>query len=177
MATTATLTSPYASPTLLRPLPMPPSLPLLRLRHRHRRLLSIAASAIRSDAATWTRSPLTRIEPASSDSSLFHVTADVSDLAADFTAPGQYVQLRIPSSAKPSFLAIASAPGLARDKGEFEFLVKRIAGSTAEVLCGMRRGDEVEIGPVMGRGFDLERIEDVAEAQTVLIFATGSGIR
>jgi len=54
--------------------------------------------------------------------------------------------------------------------------VKSVAGSTAEVLCGLRRGDVVEVTQVMGRGFDVERISPPEEYSTVLIFATGSGI-
>ncbi|ONK66348.1 uncharacterized protein A4U43_C06F6800 [Asparagus officinalis] len=37
----------------------------------------------------------------------------------------------------------------------------------------MRTGDLVEVGGVMGKGFQIERVEGV---ETVLIFATGSGI-
>ncbi|KAF8399049.1 hypothetical protein HHK36_014915 [Tetracentron sinense] len=112
--------------------------------------------------------------------SLFHVKIDVSDspdLAASHTRPGQYLQLRLPDAAKPSFLAIASPPSLAAARGEFEFLVKSIAGSTAELLCGLRKGDFVELSPVMGSGFDLDQISPPYEYQSVLIFATGSGIR
>lgn len=51
-----------------------------------------------------------------------------------------------------------------------------MAGSTAELLCGLKRGDVVEISQVMGQGFDVDRIEPPEAYPTVLIFATGSGI-
>lgn len=78
------------------------------------------------------------------------------------------------SEKKPVFLAIASPPVLAAQRGVFEFLVKAVAGSTAEVLCGMGRGGLVELSTVMGNGFPMERIEG---AQSIFMFATGSGIR
>ncbi|KAF8399051.1 hypothetical protein HHK36_014917 [Tetracentron sinense] len=149
----------------------------LTLRHHRRRFASVAA-AIRQDTTVWTQAPLSGVHPAAE--SLFHVKIDVSDspdLAASHTRPGQYLQLRLPDAAKPSFLAIASPPSLAAARGEFEFLVKSIAGSTAELLCGLRKGDFVELSPVMGSGFDLDQISPPYEYQSVLIFATGSGIR
>jgi NAD(P)H-flavin reductase len=111
---------------------------------------------------------------------LFHVTIDVSDtpdLAASHTLPGQYLQLRVPDVDKPSFLAIASPPKLAAARGAFEFLVKSVAGSTAELLCGLKKGDVVELSQVMGRGFDIGRVDPPESFPTLLIFATGSGIR
>jgi ferredoxin-NADP reductase len=64
---------------------------------------------------------------------------------------------------------------------EFELLVKRVPGSLSDVLCGMREGDLVEVGDVIGKGFEIQRLwsthvatDDVA---SVLMFATGSGIR
>lgn len=147
--------------------------------HRRRHLASLAvAAAVRQDTTVWTPAPLSVVESAAE--SLFHVTIDLSDapdLATSHTRAGQYLQLRVPYSEKPSFLAIASPPGLASAKGVFEFLVKSVAGSTAELLCGLKRGDVVELGPVMGNGFDVDRIQPPEEYPTVLIFATGSGIR
>lgn len=77
---------------------------------------------------------------------------------------------------KPSFLAIASPPSLAGEKGLFEFLVKSVEGSTAEALCGLDKGDVVELTRAMGAGFDIDRISPPNEFPAVLIFATGSGI-
>ncbi|XP_010243758.1 PREDICTED: fruit protein pKIWI502 [Nelumbo nucifera] len=148
----------------------------LNLRHHRRRFASVAA-AVRQDTTVWTQAPLTRVEPAAE--SLFHVTIDVSDspdLSISFTRPGQYLQLRLPDVEKPSFLAIASPPSLSASKGEFEFLVKGVPGSTAELLCRLRGGDVVELSQVMGKGFDIDQLSPPEECQTVIIFATGSGI-
>ncbi|PSR91106.1 Fruit protein like [Actinidia chinensis var. chinensis] len=144
---------------------------------RRRRLLSTAAAALSRDTAVWTTAPLTVVRPAAE--SLFHVTVNVSDspdLAFSHTRAGQYLQLRPPDAARPSFFSIASPPWLAAARGEFEFLVKSVPGSTAEILCGMRRGDVVELSQVLGRGFDVDRISPPEDYSTVLIFATGSGI-
>lgn len=165
---------PHAPHGLLHP-PMA-ILSHLNLRHHRRRLLSVAA-AVRQDTALWIQAPLTAVHHAAE--SLFHVSIDVSDapdLAASYTSAGQYLQLRVPDVAKPSFLAIASPPSVAASKGKFEFLVKSVAGSTAELLCGLRKGDSVELSQVMGSGFDVDSISPAEEYPTVLIFATGSGI-
>lgn len=147
-------------------------------RHLNRRRLATVAAAVRQDTTLWTPAPLSEVEPAAE--SLFHVTVDISDasdLAASHTHAGQYLQLRVPDVEKPSFLAIASPPKLASARGVFEFLVKSVAGSTAEILCGLKKGDVVELSPVMGNGFDTTRIDPPQKYNTVLIFATGSGIR
>lgn len=146
--------------------------------HLRHRSLSVSA-AVRQDTTIWTPSPLLRISPAAE--SLFSITIDVSespDLAASYTKPGQYLQLRLldPES-KPSFLAIASPPSTAASEGVLEFLVKSVPGSTAELLCGLQKGDVVELSPALGKGFDIDQISPPENYQTVLIFATGSGIR
>lgn len=150
------------------------TLPLHRNNHR---LFSVLA-AVRQDTTVWTPTPISLIEPAAE--SLFHVAIDLSDapdLAVSHTRAGQYLQLRVPDSPKPTFLAIASPPSHGGPAaGEFQFLVKSVAGSTAELLCGLRKGDVVDLGPVMGNGFDLDQISPPEDFPTVLIFATGSGI-
>ncbi|XP_065025781.1 fruit protein pKIWI502-like isoform X1 [Musa acuminata AAA Group] len=178
MATT--LAASCSSPPLLRPMSLLPRLRVgLSLPLRRRRALTAVAAAVRQDAATWTQAPLSLVAPASADASLFHVSVDVSyapDLAVSYTVPGQYLQLRVPASDKPSFLAIASPPSFASSRGEFQFLVKRVPGSTADLLCGLGRGDVVELSAVMGKGFQVERISPPDAFPAVLIFATGSGI-
>ncbi|XP_071686579.1 fruit protein pKIWI502 [Rutidosis leptorrhynchoides] len=146
--------------------------PILR-----RRSLAIAAAVRQQDTTLWTPASLATVKPAAE--SLFHVSIDVSsspDLASSYTVAGQYLQVRIPDVEKPSFLAIASPPSVAYTNGVFEFLIKSIAGSTAELLCGLGKGDVVELSPVMGKGFDTNQISPPEEYQSVLIFATGSGI-
>lgn len=105
------------------------------------------------------------------------IDVSASDLAATYTRAGQYLQLRVPDAPKPSFLAIASPPKLASARGVFEFLVKSVAGSTAEALCALKKGDVVELSPVMGNGFDISRIDPPEKFGTIVVFATGSGIR
>ncbi|XP_047341112.1 fruit protein pKIWI502 [Impatiens glandulifera] len=156
--------------------PSPPMAFLRHLNRNRRRFFSIAAS-VREDTTVWTPASLTGVYPAAD--SLFHITINVSDspdIVSSHTRAGQYLQLRLPDIAKPSFLAIASPPKLAEAKGEFEFLVKSIPGSIAELLCGLRKGDVVELTQAMGRGFDIDQITPAEEYPTVLIFATGSGI-
>ncbi|KAG2319860.1 hypothetical protein Bca52824_013073 [Brassica carinata] len=174
--THAQFSHPLSSMSILRRLPLARNLRFSS--SRNNRVASVVtAAAVRQDAALWTPAPLSLIESAAE--SLFHISIDVSsspDLAASYTRPGQYLQLRVPDVEKPSFLAIASPPSLAASRGAFEFLVKSIAGSTAEILCGLKRGETVELSAVMGNGFDMGQVDPPEEYPTVLIFATGSGI-
>ncbi|MED6128939.1 hypothetical protein PIB30_102936 [Stylosanthes scabra] len=143
---------------------------------RHRRIATTCA-AVRQDTTLWTPAPLSEVEPAAE--SLFHISVDISaapDLVTSHTRAGQYLQLRVPDAPKPVFLAIASPPKLASDRGAFEFLVKSVKGSTAEALCASKRGDVVELSQVMGNGFDISRIDPPEKFGTVIVFATGSGI-
>ncbi|KAK4430271.1 Fruit protein [Sesamum alatum] len=154
--------------------------PLRRLSHHlHRRTLAVtAAAAVRQDTTLWTPTQLVKVSPAAE--SLFHITIDVSEspeLATSYTKAGQYLQVRLQDPrTRPAFFAIASPPSIAASEGVFEFLVKSIPGSTAELLCGLQKGDVVELSPAMGKGFDIDRISPPEDYQTVLIFATGSGI-
>ncbi|KAM7271926.1 hypothetical protein ACFE04_031140 [Oxalis oulophora] len=180
---TTTLSIPHAhiSPTLppmstLRRLPFH-HLKLSTTNHHNRRFSSLAVAAVRQDTTTYTPAPLTSIEQAADQ--LFHVTIDVSDfpnLIDSYTNPGQYVQLKVPDVDKPSFLAIASPPKLTLSSGTFEFLVKSVEGSIAEVLCGLKKGVVVELTQAMGKGFDIDRINPPQDFNSVFIFATGSGI-
>ncbi|QCE08554.1 Na+-transporting NADH:ubiquinone oxidoreductase subunit F [Vigna unguiculata] len=148
----------------------------LNLRSSRRRLATVSA-AVRQDTTVWTPVPLSEVEPAGE--SLFEVAIDVSDapdLAASHTIAGQYLQLRVPDLPKPSFLSIASPPKLAAKHGVFEFLVKSVPGSTAEALCALKKGDVVELSPIMGNGFTIDLIEPPEKYGTVVIFATGTGI-
>ena len=103
--------------------------------------------------------------------------SDAPDLAASHTRAGQYLQLRVPDVEKPTFLAIASPPLLASAEGVFQFLVKSVEGSIAELLCGLKKGDVVQLSQVMGKGFDVDQIAPPQDFPSVFIFATGSGIR
>ncbi|KAK7390916.1 hypothetical protein VNO78_19110 [Psophocarpus tetragonolobus] len=157
-----------------------PSMSILRRLHlnlRTRRRIATVSAAVRQDTTFWTPAPLSEVEPVAE--SLFHIAIDVSDapdLAASHSLAGQYLQVRVADAPKPSFLAIASPPKLAAVRGVFEFLVKSVAGSTAEALCALKRGDVVELSQAMGSGFNIDRIEPPEKFGTVFIFATGSGI-
>jgi hypothetical protein len=179
MAAAATISAPprlHSHPSSSARLPMRA---LSFLRGRRVRLLT-TAHAVRQDAAVWTPAPVSAVGAATADGSVFHVAVDLSDaaeLADSYVAPGQYLQVRVPASdgeLKPAFMAVASAPGAGP---RFDFLVKSVPGTTAERLCGLRDGDVVELGAVMGKGFPINRITPPDAAQTVLIFAAGTGIR
>ncbi|KAB2084597.1 hypothetical protein E1A91_A05G356100v1 [Gossypium mustelinum] len=169
----AHLSAPPLPMSILRRLPFHSLTPC---HYRPRRRFATLA-AVRQDTTVWTPTPISSIETAAE--SLFHISIDVSsspDLAASHTLPGQYLQLRLLDVEKPSFLAIASPPSLAASSGAFEFLVKSVAGSTAELLCGLKKGDVVELSQAMGNGFNIDKIDPPEDYPTVLIFATGSGI-
>ncbi|KAE8732123.1 pKIWI502 protein [Hibiscus syriacus] len=104
----------------------------------------------------------------------YHRLDPISDLINQDSR--RYLQLRLPDVEKPSFLAIASPPSQSASTGAFEFLVKKVAGSTAELLCGLKKGDVVELTQAMGNGFNIDKIDPPEDYPTVLIFATGSGI-
>ncbi|KAK4763074.1 hypothetical protein SAY86_008842 [Trapa natans] len=173
----ASSTHAFFSP-LVPPMPFSRLSPIPTRLHLRRRLSYFAvAASVRQDTTVWTPAPLSEVEPAAT--SLFHISIDISDssdLATSHTRPGQYLQLRVPNAPKPSFLAIASPPSLAISTGRFEFLVKSVEGTTAEALCALKKGDVVELSPVMGKGFDIARVDPPEEYPTIYIFATGSGI-
>ncbi|CAN1840142.1 Fruit protein pKIWI502 [Linum perenne] len=137
-----------------------------------------AAAAVSKDTAAWTQASVSEIKPIAE--SLYHVRIDVSEsphLAASHRLPGQYLQLRVPVAERQTFLAIASPPSFAASTGAFEFLVKSVPGSTAELLCRLERGDVVELSHAIGKGYEIDLIDPPEKYPTVLIFATGSGIR
>ncbi|XP_044352667.1 fruit protein pKIWI502, partial [Triticum aestivum] len=117
---------------------------------------------------------------ATADASLFHVSLDLSahgPLLASHVAAGQFLPFRLPSAPYPIFLAISSPPpasSSASPPRSFDFLVKRLPGTSSARLCDLQPGDLVPVGgSVVGRGFEVTRI---ADARDVLVFATGSGI-
>ncbi|KAJ3694379.1 hypothetical protein LUZ60_009859 [Juncus effusus] len=136
---------------------------------------------------TWVPSTISRISPATSDRTLFHLSLTLSSsdpsLSARHVSPGQFLPLRVPScpDAPPLVLSIASPPG---DGGkrveELEMLVKRVEGAVSDRICGMREGDLLEVGEVMGKGFEIGRLSKGHgggdDVEMVLMFATGSGI-
>ena len=61
--------------------------------------------------------------------------------------------------------------------GQLEFLIKAVEGTTAALLCDLKVGDEADVSPVMGKGFNMEALQPPEDWPTIIIFATGSGIR
>src|SRR4051794_28587747 len=86
---------------------------------------------------------------------LFALGLDVAGtpLPRAYRRPGQYVALLLPGHEEGLF-AIASAPDPAG--GHLELLVKRSPG-LAEALSTLPPGSELDVGPVQGDGFPVER--------------------
>ncbi|XP_057823051.2 fruit protein pKIWI502 isoform X2 [Cryptomeria japonica] len=151
--------------------------PLLRRAFNGRiitRPRSVAVAAWKQEVL-WAEAPV--VEADMTGESLYHVAVDISDnpeLMAGHTNPGQFVQVRVRDS-KPTFLAIASPPAVSSG-GRLEFLVKDVEGSTAALICDLRKGDTVELSQVLGNGFDISQISPSHQYSTVFLFATGSGI-
>ena len=86
------------------------------------------------------------------------------------------MQVRSGEDAKPSFFAIASAPGASAN--EFEFLVKESEGS--KWFTSAAEGTQVEVSQVMGGGFPISENLNGKKfdfpCQNVILFAAGSGI-
>jgi NAD(P)H-flavin reductase len=98
------------------------------------------------------------------------------ETSAEYTIPGQYVQVRLDESTKPLFLAIASAP--APENDQFEFLVKKTDGN--EWLTSIASNKALECSQVLGGGYKIaENIDGLKydfPTQNILLFAAGSGI-
>ena len=91
------------------------------------------------------------------------------EVARGFTTPGQYVQVRVSEEQKPSFIAIASPVGGA---STLELLIKAAPGTDA--LCALSAGGSLQLSDVQGKGFPVAAWGALPE--TILIFATGSGV-
>jgi NAD(P)H-flavin reductase len=132
--------------------------------------------AVWKQEVLFAEAPIASVEEEAEN--LFHLVIDISanpELRKGHRKAGQFVQMKVGGS-KPSFLAIASPPQMA-ESGGLEFLIKYVDGSTAGLLCGLRKGDKVEVSQVMGNGFNLDKISPPEVYSTVFLFATGSGIR
>eukprot|EP00898_Chlorokybus_atmophyticus_P001420 jgi/Chlat1/2279/Chrsp17S02589 len=105
---------------------------------------------------------------------LYKVVVDVSKVKdLKYEKPGQFVQFKVEDS-KPAFIAIASAPKLS-SSGGLEFLIKYSDG-TAGQICGLPKGAAVNMSAVMGKGFNVDRLQPAEDRPAVVLFATGSGI-
>ncbi|TFJ82800.1 hypothetical protein NSK_005876 [Nannochloropsis salina CCMP1776] len=121
---------------------------------------------------TWGRVQVLETKPAAEG--LYHVSIDAGDLLASYSTPGQYVQLKPHApGANPSFMAIASPPPGASGNGRAEFLIKKTEGTAW--LCEARAGEEVDMTPAMGRGYQVQNF-DQEGIKHVLLLAAGTGI-
>ena len=98
--------------------------------------------------------------------------------AAEYTVPGQYVQLRpAGTDEKPSFFAIASAPD-SENNTQFQFLVKKT--DSVAWLTGLTAGDALDVSQVLGKGYavsdHLDGFKYDFPTQNVILCAAGSGI-
>ncbi|CAK0742717.1 hypothetical protein CVIRNUC_001416 [Coccomyxa viridis] len=91
-------------------------------------------------------------------------------LAKEYTKGGQYFQIKVGDS-KPAYYVIASAPATGQP---LEVIVKN-QGDTAEILCDSKPGAEIDVSPVMGKGFPIEKAPP-SKIPYLFIFATGTGV-
>lgn len=105
--------------------------------------------------------------------SLLNVTLEVGKEAVSaYAVPGQYVQMRTGGDdSQVAYIAIANPPG--STSSTLEFLIKPVEGAAAGDVCALDVGAEMEMSPIQGKGFPMGK---AADAKTVLLFATGSGI-
>jgi NAD(P)H-flavin reductase len=126
----------------------------------------------------WSSAQVKATENACKSGSCVSITMDVSpETAAQYTVPGQYIQLRLnEEDTKPLFLAIASPPN--QENASFEFLIKKTDGN--EWITASKPGQSVDMSQVLGKGFpideNLEGFKYDFPTQNVLLFAAGSGI-
>lgn len=120
----------------------------------------------------WQAARVVESKPAA-EGGLQSLVLDIGALASGYHIPGQFVQIKVGDS-KPGFYAIASPPD-ANNQGCIELLIKSVPGTTSELLAASTAGLEVSVSPVMGKGFNLNAVP-VAEVDTLLLFATGTGI-
>lgn len=123
------------------------------------------------DPIEWTAAKIISSKPAAQG--LQRLAVDTGSIADEYKIPGQFVQVRVGDS-KPGFFAIASPPD-PNNQGVVELLVKPVPDSASQLIADSKEGDSVDVSPVMGKGFPIAKLP-VDQYDTVLIFATGSGI-
>eukprot|EP00980_Cylindrotheca_fusiformis_P028286 scaffold22589_cov138-Cylindrotheca_fusiformis.AAC.49 len=98
------------------------------------------------------------------------------ETAAEYTVPGQYVQLTLNEETQPLFMAISSPPNA--ESPYFEFLIKRTENNAW--LADAEPGTQLSVSQVLGNGFpmddNLEGFKYDFPTQNILLFASGSGI-
>lgn len=97
---------------------------------------------------------------------LFHLhVSGPEEVAAAFTAPGQYQLLRV--AGEQAYFAIASAVA----KPRFEYFI-RARGGASRALGMLEPGDPVAMSEPLGAGFPLQ----AARGRTLLLVGSGTGI-
>lgn len=125
----------------------------------------------------WTSAKVEVSEAANESGASVRILVEVpAETAAEYTVPGQYVQLTLNEETQPLFLAIASAPDA--ESPVFEFLIKKTDSNGW--ITDAQTGTQVSISQVLGNGFPMdENIEGFKydfPTQNVLLFGAGSGI-
>ncbi|KAJ1274148.1 hypothetical protein BS78_05G040300 [Paspalum vaginatum] len=148
--------------------------PFLHRRHRRR-----SSSKVYAFLKGWSSVPVFDIRPANAQESIFLITLDLSNapiLLNSYKTPGQYILTRVPSSDRnPSYFSICSPP---RSGSRFQLLVRSVPNTTSELLCNLKPGDVVELGPCVGQGFSnpIENLNPPEAAKTVVMIAAEEGI-
>ncbi|WVZ49019.1 hypothetical protein U9M48_000401 [Paspalum notatum var. saurae] len=153
-----------------------PPLPLL-----HRRRRSSSKVVVYASLKGWSSVPVSDIRPANAQESIYLITLDLSDapiLLSSYKTPGQYVLTRVPSAEekrKPAYMSICTPP---RSGTLIQLLVRSVPNTTSELLCNLKPGDAVELGPCVGQGFfpPIDNINPPEAAMTVVLLAVEEGI-
>lgn len=96
------------------------------------------------------------------------------DVAKGYTVAGQFVQLRCDESQKPAYIALANSPSEAG--GNLVEMVIKTNDGTAGAICDLSEGSDLDVSPVMGKGFQVKDRAPLASCPNVYLIATGTGI-
>ena len=96
------------------------------------------------------------------------------DVAKGYTVAGQFVQLRCDESQKPAYIALANSPSEAG--GNLVEMVIKTNDGTAGAICDLSEGSDLDVSPVMGKGFQVKERAPLASCPNVYLIATGTGI-
>jgi len=125
----------------------------------------------------WSSATITSVQDACPSGKTIAMTISVPpETAAEYTIPGQYVQVRLNDDTKPAFLAIASPPNA--ENASFDFLIKK--ADSVSWLTALKAGATLETSQVLGSGYKVEENFDGFKydfpTQNVILVAAGSGI-
>lgn len=146
-----------------------------RLQARRSRMNALHASTSSQPAPQPTWFPSQIITNKKDGEGLRLLTVSVPEtVAAAFTSPGQYVQIKIGDN-KPGFYAIASAPS---GNPELTFLIKETETNAPLTTC--TSGATISLSLPQGKGYRISEFFDNYQADwavfNVLLLACGSGL-